>query len=127
MDLFTKRYIFNYDIQNKKILLKLDLESPIYDNKIINDYKIKRNLPLLLKLLQNNCSVIILTYNGDNNNKIISETIQEYLHDYKVEYLNKNYGIDVEQKATNIQNSILVLENTKFVSKELSNEQLASF
>ena len=45
--------IKNVDIENKTVLLRLDLNVPIQDGKIQSDFRIIKSVPTILHLLKN--------------------------------------------------------------------------
>ena len=54
----------NLDIQNKKIILRLDLNVPIKDKIILDDTRISLSLPFVKKLIEKKGKIIILSHLG---------------------------------------------------------------
>ena len=52
------------EIQNKNVLLRLDLNVPMYEGKILSDFRISKSVPTIKNLLSNNNKVIILSHFG---------------------------------------------------------------
>jgi 3-phosphoglycerate kinase len=111
--------IFNINYANKKILLRIDISCPIYDNKIIDEYRLHLNLPFIQLLLENGCSLIILSNNNDNSLELVSKKLQELLPQYPVNFINENSTEVVSEKCVNLNNEILVLENVEFNKDDL--------
>ena len=54
----------NYDIQNQKVILRLDLNVPLKDKVIQDDTRIAVILPFLKKLVEKKAKIIILSHLG---------------------------------------------------------------
>ena len=67
------KYIKDHKINNKKVILRCDLNVSIKDGKIIDDTKIIKSLDTIKYLIDNNNSIIILSHLG----KIKSESDKE--------------------------------------------------
>ena len=52
------------DLNNKKIILRLDLNVPIKDGIILDDTKIRASIPTINYLLDQNCKLLILSHLG---------------------------------------------------------------
>ena len=117
------KYIKDYKINNKKVLLRCDLNVSIKDGKIIDDTKIIKSLDTIKYLIGNNNSIIILSHLG----KIKSEADKEKNTLYPVylklkELINNTIyfskttrGKELEDIASNLkEKEILLIENTRF-------------
>lgn len=117
------KYIKDHKINNKKVILRCDLNVSIKDGKIIDDTKIIKSLDTINYLIENNNSIIILSHLG----KIKSETDKEKNTLYPVylklkELLNNTVyfskttrGKELEDIASNLkEKEILLIENTRF-------------
>ena len=60
------------NLGNKKILLRLDLNVPIVDNKIMDTTRIDKILPTLEFLINQNTNIIIISHVGRPKGKIVS-------------------------------------------------------
>ena len=54
----------NLDVQNQKIILRLDLNVPIKDKIIIDDTRITLCLPFIKKLIEKKAKIIIISHLG---------------------------------------------------------------
>ena len=54
----------NFNVQNKKVILRLDLNVPIKNKKIIDDTRITLCLPFINKLIEKKAKIIILSHLG---------------------------------------------------------------
>jgi phosphoglycerate kinase len=61
------------NLVNKKILLRLDLNVPIVDNKITDTTRIDKILPTLRFLINQNTKIIIISHVGRPKGKIVNE------------------------------------------------------
>lgn len=117
------KYIKDHKINNKKVILRCDLNVSIKDGKIIDATKIIKSLDTIKYLIENNNSIIILSHLG----KIKSETDKEKNTLYPVylklkELLNNTVyfskttrGKELEDIASNLkEKEILLIENTRF-------------
>ena len=57
---------------NKKLLLRLDLNVPIVDNKITDTTRIDKILPTLEFLINQNTRIIIISHVGRPKGKIVN-------------------------------------------------------
>ena len=73
------------DVQNKKVILRLDLNVPIKDKIIIDDTRIILCLPFIKRLIEKKAKIIILSHLG--RPKVIRDPDLSLLPVYK--YLKK--------------------------------------
>lgn len=52
------------DLQNKRVILRCDLNVPIQDGVITDDGRIRASLSTIRKLLANNCSIVVIAHLG---------------------------------------------------------------
>ncbi len=76
------------NLNNKKILLRLDLNVPLDKGKITDTTRIDKILPTLNFLIKEKAKIIILSHVGRPKGKIVKELslepIREVLHSYLV-------------------------------------------
>ncbi len=53
-----------FEIKNKNVLLRLDLNVPVFKGRILSDFRILKSVPTIKKLLKNNNKVIIISHFG---------------------------------------------------------------
>ena len=61
------------DLNNKKILIRLDLNVPLNGANIIDTNRIDKTIPTLQYLLKNKAKIIILSHIGRPKGKIVNE------------------------------------------------------
>lgn len=138
---FYKKTIREIDLRDKRVLVRVDYNVPLDDNGVItDDYRIKKSLPTIQYLLEQNCKIILCSHLGRPEGKRdakfslkpCADRLSELL-DKPVAFVDDCVGDDV-QKAVNELDSgqILMLENVRFHAEEEANDenfakQLASY
>ncbi len=121
--------ILNKNIKQKKILLRVDFNVPLKNNKITDDTKIKESLPTIKYLLNNQNSLIITSHLGRPKNKNdkqlslkpIAKKLQKLLKK-KVIFLNSELNQNTINRLQNIKSGeIYLLENIRFNNGEEKN------
>ena len=127
-------------LNDKIILLRLDLNVPLDQGKIIDSTRIDKILPTLQFLIKKNSKIIILSHVGRPKGKIVDElSLKPICEDLSIT-LNQNVKLikknvnDISSKDLfrNINEQIVMLENIRFYSEEEKNDHkfakhLASF
>ncbi|MDC3101151.1 phosphoglycerate kinase [Candidatus Pelagibacter sp.] len=118
------------NLKNKKILLRLDLNVPLYKNKITDTTRIDKILPTLNFLLKEKAKIIILSHVGRPKGKIVKELslkpiCQELQNKLgkKISLINENIK-EIKNKNffNNYNEEIFILENIRFYSEEEQND-----
>lgn len=119
-------YIDEIEIKNKRVLVRVDFDVSLNpDYSIVDDVRIRQNLPTLKYLLKNKNRLICVakldrpkTRDPKYSLKPVVKRLQEYLPDYQIilvdDFLTCDQKIFKEQK----EKEILVLENIRFYQKE---------
>ena len=119
------------NLNNKKILLRLDLNVPLDKGKITDTTRIEKILPTLRFLMKQNSKIIIISHVGRPKGKIVNElslkpicnNLSNELNQ-KIKLITKNINeISNKDLFTNIDENIVMLENIRFYSKEEENDQ----
>ena len=115
------------NLNNKKILLRLDLNVPLKNNNITDTTRIDKILPTLNFLIKENAKIIILSHVGRPKGKIVKELSLEPIRKElqnklgkKVKLISENIKeIKIKNFLNNFNNDeILILENIRFYSEE---------
>ena len=61
------------DLNNKKILIRLDLNVPLNGTRIIDTNRIDKIIPTLQYLLKNKAKIIIISHIGRPKGKVVNE------------------------------------------------------
>ena len=125
--------IFSDSIQidNKRVIVRLDLNVPIKNFKIEDDTRIRVVIPFLNKLLKKKAKVILITHLGRPKGKVMPELSLNPIFNYlKKNFKEKIYfyqnGFD--ESAVDASNKLasgemLLFENIRFFKEEESNEE----
>lgn len=118
------------NLNNKKILLRLDLNVPLERDKIIDTTRIDKILPTLNFLIKQKAKIIILSHVGRPKGKIVKdlslkpicEELQNKLRK-KVKLISENVKeIKTKNFFSNYNEDIFILENIRFYSEEEQND-----
>jgi phosphoglycerate kinase len=131
----AKRSIRDLDVQNKRVLLRVDYNVPMSkDGAITDDKRILETLPTIRYLLDKNAIIILVTHMGRPDGKIVEslrlDKIAQRLSALlgkPVNKLNSVVGPDVTEVVANAKpGDIIMLENVRFLKEEKNgSEELA--
>jgi phosphoglycerate kinase len=131
----TKRGIKDLDVQNKRVLLRVDYNVPVSkDGAITDDKRILETLPTIRYLLDKNAIIILVTHMGRPDGKIVEslrlDKVAQRLSALlgkPVNKLNSVVGPDVTEVVANAKpGDIIMLENVRFLKEEKNgSEELA--
>ena len=118
------------NLNNKKILLRLDLNVPLEKGKISDTTRIDKILPTLNFLIKEQAKIIILSHVGRPKGKIVKELSLEPICEELQKKLNKKVKLITENIKKiknkkffdNYREEILILENIRFYSEEEKND-----
>ena len=120
----------NINLNQKKILLRLDLNVPLNNGKITDTTRIDKILPTINFLLENKAKIIILSHVGRPKGKVVNglslkpicDDLEEKLNE-NIKHITKNVkkikSIDL---FTNQNEKIVILENLRFYEEEEKND-----
>jgi len=126
-----KYFPHNLNVENKKIIVRVDLNVPLKDKKILDSTRIEQAIPFLQELIKKKAKVILISHLG--RPKGVREGALSLLPVYK--YLKKrlNMGmyfytgeINDELKAKSAylkEGEILLIENIRFFKEETENNE----
>jgi phosphoglycerate kinase len=118
------------DLNQKKVLLRLDLNVPLDNGKITDTTRIDKILPTINFLLKSEAKIIILSHVGRPKGKVLNElSLKPICEDLKNK-LNENIRLVSknikEIKSTDLFNEndekIVILENLRFYEEEEKND-----
>ena len=118
------------NLKSKKILLRLDLNVPLENGKIIDTTRIDKILPTLNFLIQQKTQIIILSHVGRPKGKAVKELslkpIGEDLRkklNTSVKLITENiYVIKNKDFFEKFKEEIFILENIRFYAEEEKND-----
>lgn len=127
--------IRDFDLENKKVIIRVDFNVPIKDGKITDDNRIKESLKTINYAIEKGAKVILLSHLGrvkteedkeKNNLYPVSVRLSELL-DKDVKFINETRGSELEEAINNLNNGdVLLVQNTRYEDldgkKESSND-----
>ena len=120
------------NLNQKKILLRLDLNVPLSDGKITDTTRIDKILPTINFLLKHEAKIIILSHVGRPKGKVIEAlSLKPICENLKIK-LNQNIKLisknikEVRPKDlfNGVDEKIVILENLRFYEEEEKNDNI---
>lgn len=118
-----KKSIRDFDLNNKKVIIRVDFNVPIKDSKILDDNRIVSSLKTIKYAIENGAKVILMSHLGrvkeekdkeNNSLKPISIRLGELLNQ-NIIFSSVTRGKEFEDKVNSLKNGeILLMENTRF-------------
>jgi phosphoglycerate kinase len=114
--------------QNKKVLLRCDLNVPLKNGVITDDGRIVASLSTIRKLLDANCSIVIIAHlgrpKGERKPELSLRPIAARLQELSgVEVIFSDIAPDLAEKARNLKpKQIMLIENIRYEAAETSKD-----
>ncbi len=136
-----KKTIRDIDVQNKRVLVRVDFNVPLgVERHITDDTRIVAALPTINYLLEHGASVVLMSHLGRPDGQVveklrmapIAQRLSELLHRPVISAIDCT-GAEIEEQVRALQpGQVLLLENLRFHKAEEKNEaefarQLAQF
>jgi len=121
----------NLDVQNKRIILRLDLNVPI-KNKIIEDYtRIDLCLPFVRKLIEKKAKIIIISHLGrpkaNKDSSLSLMPIFKYIKktlETNVYFFVGNFDDEVKDKFSHLkEGEVILIENIRYFKEEIDDDE----
>ena len=121
----------NLNLSDKRVILRVDLNVPIQEKKIIDKSRINKIIPIIKELTKKKAKVILISHLGRPKGKIeqkfslkpLTHTLESLLN-LKVHFYNKSCGPVAEEKSKSIKpGEVLLLENLRFNKEEELNAE----
>lgn len=136
-----KKTIKDYDLKDKKVIIRVDFNVPVKDGVITDDNRIRESIPTIKFAIEHGAKVILMSHLGriktnDDLKKNSLEPISEKLSNIigrPVIFSHVTRGKELEDKIEHLNSGeILLMENTRYEdidgNKESSNdEKLAKY
>ena len=121
----------NLDVQNKKIILRLDLNVPLRDKIIQDDTRIVLCLPFIKRLVEKKAKIIIISHLGRPKGIKVPELslipIYKYLKKSlptNVYFYMGNLDEDAQNKFSHLkEGEIILIENIRYFKEESNNDE----
>ena len=127
-----KKTIYDIDVYEKKVLLRVDFNVPIKDGKVASNKRILEALPTINYLLQHKAKLIVCSHLGRPDGKRekkyslkpVFEELKRLLPEVTMYFSNEVVGAKVEKAVSNLKsNQLLLLENLRFEAGEEQNDE----
>ena len=118
------------NLNNKNVLLRLDLNVPLKNSLITDFTRIDKILPMIDFLIKNNSKIIIISHIGRPKGKINKDLSLRPICEYfeqkinkKVKLINEDiFKLNKNNLFKDPKDQIIVLENIRFYSEEEEND-----
>ncbi len=118
-----KKSIKDINLENKKVIIRVDFNIPMKDGKITDDNRIRMSLKTINYAIDNNAKVILMSHLGrvkeesdkeKKSLKVVAERLSQLLNK-DVIFVGTTRGSELEEKINTLNNGeILLMENTRF-------------
>ena len=118
-----KKSIRDFELKNKKVIIRVDFNVPIKDNKILDDNRIIMSLKTIKYAIESGAKVILMSHLGriktkedkeNNSLKIVSKRLSELLNK-EVIFVDETRGKKLEAAIDKLNSGeVLLMENTRF-------------
>ena len=121
------------DVENKTCLVRVDFNSCFENGKIRDDFRIKKAMPLIRWLLENNARIVLMTHIEGNDGSI--PRLDEFFKIWRRNFFEQNFqnnlhfvndigGAQAKEAAKNLQpRHILFLDNLRLDKREVENDE----
>lgn len=128
---FTKQTVRDIDLKGKQVLMRVDYNVPIEDGKVASDYRITESIQTILYLLDQGCSIVLMSHLGRPEGKTdpkytLRPTLDclSKLINMPVQFAGDCLGPDTALAAKSLApGQILMIENVRFYAEEEANDK----
>ncbi len=119
----------NIDVAGKRVLVRSDLNVPLADGDVSDDFRIRKSLPTIARLRDAGATVIVCSHLGrpkGSDPALAMDPVAKRMSElggFPVQKLDAVVGPDVEAAVSTAQaGDVLLLENTRFEAGETKND-----
>ena len=118
-----KKTIKDFDIENKRVIIRCDFNVPLKDGVITDDTRIVKSLQTINYALKHKAKIILMSHLGRikkeedkiKNNLNVVATRLSHLLNKKVTFINETRGKELEQAIFNMNDGdIILMQNTRY-------------
>ncbi len=133
----AKKVVTDLDVSSKRVIVRVDFNTPLKDGKVSDDNRIVQALPTINYLLEKKAKVILLSHLGKINHKdpektaadmkkndmaIVADRLKE-LVSAPVHYVGVTRGPALENAVSALQDGeIVLMQNTRYEPGETKND-----
>ncbi len=118
------------DVKNKTIVLRLDLNVPLIQKKILDNSRILTSLPFIKKLIKKKAKIIIISHlgrpKGVKDNKLSLTPVYKFLKKQlqtNVYFFMGDINEEMKSKFSYLkEGEVILLENVRFFKEESDND-----
>ncbi len=122
----NKKTLKSFDFRDKKVLVRVDFNVPLEDNKVADDTRIREALPTIKYLLENGAKKVILcSHLGRPKGKVVESLRMDPVAQKLKELLGQNIlklddcvGEEIKAQIESTQIRLILLENLRFHPEE---------
>ena len=118
-----KKTIRDYDIKDKKVIIRCDFNVPMKDGEIVDDNRIKASLDTIRYAIDNGAKVILMSHLGriktkedleKNSLEAVALRLSELLNK-EIIFVDETRGELVDQEVANLKSGeVLLIQNTRY-------------
>jgi phosphoglycerate kinase len=119
----------NKNIKGLKVLVRCDLNVPIRNGKVLDDFRIKKLIPTIDYLRNQGAKIILITHLGEPKGRDLSFSVRPVakrlweLVQGRLKFVNDTIGKNVEKEIDEMkEGDIVILENLRFYKEEKQND-----
>lgn len=119
----------NKNIKGLKVLVRCDLNVPIRNGKVLDDFRIKKLIPTIDYLRNQGAKIILITHLGEPKGRDLSFSVRPVakrlweLVQGRLKFVNDTIGKRVKKEIDEMkEGDIIVLENLRFYKEEKQND-----
>ena len=121
----------NIKINNKRVIVRLDLNVPISKSRIEDSTRIEMIEPFINQLIEKKAKIILISHLGRPKGKVVKEMSLSPIFNYLQKTLNSKvyfYKDKIDQNAINASNNlkqgeVLLIENIRFFKEEEDDDE----
>ena len=121
----------NLDVQNQKVILRLDLNVPLKDKIITDDTRITLCLPFIKKLIKKKAKIIIISHlgrpKGVKDSALSLMPVYKYLKNLlqtNVYFFMGDFDDGVKDKFSHLkEGEVILVENIRFFKEETDDDE----
>ena len=121
----------NLDVENKRIILRVDFNVPLENDRILDPTRILSVIPFIKELIKKNAKIVLISHLGrpksKKDTKFSLVPIFQFLKENirtKIYFHSENVDEETKSKSLNLQKGeILLLENIRFFKGETENDE----
>lgn len=129
MALRNIKFLKDFDVASKTVLVRIDLNLPIVAGKIVDAYRLEEVIPTIKYLVEHKAKVVLISHYGRPKNGFEADMSLSPLVNEIAKYLNQDvkFAVDALSEITTAQvkdlqpGDVILLENLRFHDEEMDN------